>query len=195
MSIPNIISIMRLLAVPLIVWLILRGYMTWAFWLFLGAAVSDALDGIIAKRFDAETQLGGYLDPLADKALLVATYVTLGHQGYLPVWLVILVVFRDLLIIGGAILYHTITRSLEMAPLMISKVNTVAQIVLVVAVLAEQGLALNIAPATRVLCFAIAATTFASGAVYVVTWSRQAAEMEPEAPPRDQPSDDRKDAP
>jgi len=178
MSIPNIISIARLLAVPAIIWMILTQQLSVAFWLFLAAGVSDALDGIIAKHFHMETVLGAFLDPLADKALLIGVYVTLGYQGQLAAWLVILVVFRDLLILGGAILYHTITRSLEMAPLMVSKVNTVAQISLSVVVLGGDGFGFDTGATVMGLSYVVGATTFVSGAVYLVTWSERAAEIE-----------------
>ena len=95
MNLPNLISLARLLSVPLMVWVILAGKMEFAFWLFIVAGISDAVDGFIAKHFGATSAIGKYLDPLADKALLVSVYVTLGHAGYLPTWLVILVVFRD----------------------------------------------------------------------------------------------------
>ena len=102
MNLPNLITLARLLAVPLVVFLILQGLMTAAFWMFFAAGISDAVDGYLAKRMDAVTELGTYLDPIADKTLLVAVYVTLGIAGHVPTWLVILVVSRDLLIIGGA---------------------------------------------------------------------------------------------
>ncbi len=178
MSIPNIISITRLLVVPAIIWMILKQEMAVAFWLFLAAGISDALDGIIAKHFHMETVLGAFLDPLADKALLIGVYVTMGYMHQLPAWLVILVVFRDLLILGGAILYHTITRSLEMEPLMISKVNTVAQITLAVVVLGSFGFNVETGYIAMALSYAVGVTTFASGAVYLVTWTDRAAEIE-----------------
>ena len=178
MSIPNFISIGRLLCVPLTVWLILVGHMTSAFWLFVAAGLSDAIDGFIAKRFNATTELGGYLDPIADKALLVSVYVILGLTGWLEDWLVILVVFRDLLILGGAILYHIVTQSLTMQPLYVSKINTVCQIALAIAVLASAGLDIDLEGLVSILVYVVAATTFISGAAYVVTWSRRAAALE-----------------
>ena len=98
MNIPNLITLCRLAAVPLVIWLILDDDMMIAFWIFFAAALSDAADGIIAKHFDMETVFGAFLDPIADKALLVGVYLTLGNEGLLPTWLVILVVFRDILI-------------------------------------------------------------------------------------------------
>jgi cardiolipin synthase len=135
MSIPNLISLGRLLSVPLAVWLILVGELGWAFWLFVASGLSDAIDGFIARAFRSRTALGGYLDPIADKALLVSVYLALGHVGYLPVWLVILVVFRDILIIGGVLLLYTLKESFAMQPSFISKVNTTMQIVLAALVL------------------------------------------------------------
>ena len=117
MYLANIITLGRLLSVPVVVWLIIDGSMLPAFALFVAAGISDAVDGFLARRFNQRSELGGYLDPLADKALLVGVYVTLGHVGHLPAWLVILVVFRDVLIIGGAILLYMFTDELQMAPL------------------------------------------------------------------------------
>ncbi len=170
---PNIISLVRLLSVPVMVYLILLEGYEWAFWLFVAAGLSDAVDGAIAKYFDAVTEFGKYLDPLADKALLIGSYVALGYQGQLPLWLVILVVFRDLIIIGGAMLYQTLTQSLSMQPLFVSKINTVLQIVLAACLLAELGLLIPVGPAIGVLTIAVAATTFVSGAVYMVEWGKR----------------------
>lgn len=168
---PNLISLGRLLAVPLAVWLMLGDHFTAAFWLFIAAGVSDALDGFLARHFGKRTKLGGYLDPIADKTLLVSVYVTLGLRGYIADWLVILVVFRDLLIIGGAVMYQLLTQSLRMQPLFISKVNTLAQIGLAGLVLAQLGLGIADERLLAVMVHVVAATTFLSGAAYVVIWS------------------------
>jgi cardiolipin synthase len=100
--------------------------------------------------------------------------VTLGHEGRIEIWLVILVVFRDVLIIGGAILYHTLTQSLTMQPLLISKLNTVLQIALIGVVLAQLGLGIGSDEITQWLSYAVAASTLASGAAYVTVWGRRA---------------------
>jgi cardiolipin synthase len=171
---PNFITLGRLLAVPLAVWLMLTDRLAAAFWLFLAAGVSDAIDGYLARRLKARSELGAYLDPLADKCLLVSSYVTLGHEGRIEIWLVILVVFRDVLIIGGAILYHTLTQSLTMQPLLISKLNTVLQIALIGVVLAQLGLGIGSDEITQWLSYAVAASTLASGAAYVTVWGRRA---------------------
>ena len=109
------------------VWLIINEQILTAFWVFVLAGVSDAADGFIAKRYNLQTELGAYLDPIADKTLLVSVFLTLGQIGYLNFWLVLLVVFRDGLILTGAFLYHVIHQKLRMEPLLVSKVNTTAQ--------------------------------------------------------------------
>lgn len=178
MNVPNVISIGRLLCVPILILLVLNDLIIAAFWLFIAAGVSDAVDGFIAKRFNIETTLGKFLDPLADKALLVSTYITLGNIGLIEIWLVIMVVFRDALIIGGAILYETLTHSLTVEPLMISKINTVAQIGLAAAALGVKAYGVNGGMIIDILITVVAATTLLSGAVYVMTWGQRAAAME-----------------
>ena len=176
--IPNLISVVRLLLVPLVVYFVLDERMVEAFWVFVAAGVSDAVDGFIAKRFNAASLLGKALDPIADKALLVALFILGGYMDFLPVWLVILVVFRDVMIVGGALLFHTIVQSVAMPPLAVSKLNTVLQIVLVAAALAFRGYELDLAPVQAILEYAVAATTLASGGAYLVKWSRWAAAIE-----------------
>jgi cardiolipin synthase (CMP-forming) len=177
-SLPNVVSFARLLSVPLAIWLMLDGNITAAFWVFIAAGVSDAIDGYLAKRFNARTELGAYLDPLADKALLVATYLTLGWLGHLPSWLVILVVFRDLMIVGGALVVHALTQSFRSRPMMISKINTALQIALVTLVLARLGLGFDDFGMSRLLVVAVAVTTVLSGVAYLVHWGRKLARLE-----------------
>jgi len=170
---PNLITIGRLLAVPVVVLLILEGELFWAFWLFAAAGVSDAVDGFIARTWRARSYLGGYLDPLADKTLLVSIFLALAKAGFLPNWLVILVVSRDIMIVGGVLLLYTLKVPLAMQPLFVSKVNTLMQIVLAATVLGVLGLDIETAmPVLPVLVWLTAATTTASGASYLVQgWS------------------------
>ncbi len=177
-NLPNLITLLRIASVPLTVWLIVDGYLLWAFWVFVAAGISDALDGFIAKRFDMETELGKYLDPLADKALLVSVYVTLGIEGHIASWLVILVVFRDIAIVGGALLFETVTHSLTMQPLMVSKVNTVMQILLAMAVMANAGYGIAFDGALDVLVILTALSTVLSGAAYAVKWVKGWTQLE-----------------
>ncbi len=179
MNVPNIISLARLIAVPGIIWAILAEEMVLAFWIFVAAGVSDAIDGFIARHFNAKSELGSYLDPLADKALLVSVYIACGYEHYLPYWLVILVVFRDILIVGGVILLYTLNHQRpQMSPLWISKLNTVMQIVLAALVLA--GAAFDIPPdrVIEALIWIVGVTTALSGVSYLVKWGRDLAHME-----------------
>lgn len=178
MNLPNLITLLRIAAVPLNVWLIMEGHLIWAFWVFVAAGISDALDGFIAKQFDLETELGKYMDPIADKALLVSVFITLGVEGHIASWLVILVVFRDAFIVGGALLFETLTHSLTMEPLMISKVNTTMQIVLAASVMAGVGYGIELDGLMHGLVMVTAATTVASGVAYAVTWIRRWTDME-----------------
>ncbi len=175
---PNVITVARLCVVPITVYLIIDGEIGGAFWLFVAAGISDAIDGFIAKQFSARTVIGGYLDPLADKALLVSVYVTLGHQGYLAAWLVILVVFRDALIVAGVALAHALGQPFKLRPLLVSKLNTGLQIALAAVVMAEHGLKLEFGPLPTLLTYLTAASTLASGAAYVVQGLRGAARIE-----------------
>ncbi len=162
------ITLGRLIAVPVTVWLILNDFILAAFWLFVAAGISDAVDGYLAKRWDEVTELGSYLDPVADKALLVSIFITLGVQGYLENWLVIAVVFRDAMIVGAVILYQTMVRKLEMSPLFISKVNTVAQIGLAALVLGSSGYGLDTGLFLELMIGIVAVTTLVSGVSYLV---------------------------
>jgi cardiolipin synthase len=181
-QLPNALSLARLGCAPAMVWAIVAAEHVEAFWIFLFAGISDALDGFLAKRFNLYSLLGAYLDPVADKALLITTYVMLAVYGWLPVWLVTLVVFRDLLIVGGALLVRIVTHSLHMQPMMISKVNTVAQIALAAWVLVGLAFGFHEALVSRIAIYAVAATTALSGGAYVVTWWRRVGAWEKTMP-------------
>ncbi|MGH7113081.1 MAG: CDP-alcohol phosphatidyltransferase family protein, partial [Stellaceae bacterium] len=144
LNVPNLISLGRLLLAPLAIWLILGGHYGAAFWVFVSAGVSDALDGFIAKRFNRRTRIGALLDPIADKTLLVSVYVTLGLAHQLWTSVVILVVFRDVMIVGGFLLIQAFAVPQQYDPLYISKINTGMQITLVAFALARLGLGADI---------------------------------------------------
>ena len=182
MNLPNLITFGRLLTVPIAVYLLMQSAYLAAFILFLLAGVSDALDGYLAKRNNQTTELGAILDPLADKTLLVGMYVTLGLQESLPNWLVILVVFRDVLIIGGVIILFLVRLEVKMRPLIISKINTTAQIGLAALVLAELGLQFDTMGLVEAMIYFVGVTTVISGASYMVYWSRQMAGVEDDGP-------------
>ena len=167
MSIPNLITLGRILLVPVVVWAIIYGELWLAFVLFLAAGVSDAVDGYLAKRFDMASELGAYLDPLADKTLIVSIYVTLGIAGKIPLWLVILVVSRDIMIVGAIMLSWLLGSPLKVKPLLVSKLNTVAQIVFACVVLASLGFNLRADNLVFALIPLVAALTLLSVAAYV----------------------------
>ena len=154
------------------VWAIAAGEMQIAFALFLLAGLSDLIDGFLAKRFNMATELGAYLDPLADKALIVSIYVTLGIAGAIPRWLVILVVSRDIMIVSAVILSWLVNRPVRLKPHMVSKLNTVAQILLALVVLASLAFAFDAAWLINGLTFLVAALTLASISFYIAEWVR-----------------------
>ena len=172
LSIPNLITLGRILLVPVVVWAIISGEMRIAFLLFLAAGISDAVDGFLAKHFRMASELGAYLDPLADKALIVSIYVSLGIAGTLPIFLVILVVSRDIMIISAFLLAWLVGRPMPVRPLMVSKANTVAQIVLAVLILAEQAFGFNAGVVAQATMGLVAILTLLSIAFYLAEWVR-----------------------
>jgi cardiolipin synthase len=146
--------------------------MVLAFWLFVAAGISDAVDGYIAKRFGLQTEVGAVLDPVADKALLVSVYVTLGLTGKLADWLVILVVFRDVFIVGGVLVLYVLGAPPAIRPLPVSKVNTALQIALAAMVLLHYAYGVPAAVVVDAFVWGVAASTLASGIAYVARWVR-----------------------
>jgi cardiolipin synthase len=170
-NLANIITFGRLCAVPLAFWLVLVHRIDDAFLLFVAAGLSDALDGWLARRFGGNA-IGALMDPVADKALVVTMYITLAAIGVLPTWLAILVVFRDLLIVGGIAVLAVLGHAVAIRPLYISKLNTVLQIVLIGVSLLQGGFGLGIPGLAAGLTWCVAVTTLASGAAYVWNTAR-----------------------
>jgi cardiolipin synthase len=168
---PNLITFGRLCAVPLAFWLVLEHRLDLAFFLFVLAGLSDAVDGWLARRYGGNS-IGALLDPVADKALLVTMYVTLAVVRELPDWLAILVVFRDLLIVGGVIVMGVLGQPVMIRPLYVSKLNTALQIVLIAATLFLVGFDLMAPVLLTVLIWVVAASTLVSGAAYVWVTAR-----------------------
>jgi cardiolipin synthase len=178
-NVPNLITLARILSVPLVVWAITSGEMLIAFLLFVAAGISDAVDGFLAKRFNMTTELGAYLDPLADKVLIVSIYVALGVSEAVPRWLVILVVSRDLMIVGAVMLSWLLGKPVEVKPLLVSKLNTAAQIFFAGLVLGSLGLRFDPGWALPVTMSVVAALTLLSVAAYVREWVRHMGAGEP----------------
>lgn len=179
-NLANLITIGRLIAVPFIVWLLVSQNHAMAFWLFVAAGISDGIDGYLAKHWGMATTLGRYLDPVADKALLVSIYVTLGWQGYLPSWLVLMVASRDVLIIGAIVISGLMGHDLEIRPTPVSKLNTVVQIALAVWILAH--FAFDFSPVADtvawMLIWSVTVTVLLSLYRYLVIWLSGIAGME-----------------
>jgi cardiolipin synthase len=178
LSIPNLITLGRILLVPVVVWAIAAGEMRIAFLLFLAAAISDAVDGFLAKRFGMTTELGAYLDPLADKVLIVSIYVTLGINGIIPRWIVILVVSRDIMIVGAVLLSWLVDKPVTVKPLAVSKFNTAAQIIYAGLVLASFGLGFDAGWLLTLAMALVAVLTLLSVGFYVAEWVRHMNEVE-----------------
>ena len=171
-TVPNIITLVRFVLVPCVVLALISGNMGWAFFCFLVAGVSDGVDGFIARQFNQRSELGAYLDPIADKLLLVCVFVVLGYLGELPLWLVFTAVSRDALIIGGVMLAAVMGNPVAMKPLFVSKANTAFQIMLALMVLAELASGWNGGVIRPALVYISAILTVASAAAYLVGWLR-----------------------
>jgi cardiolipin synthase len=167
-NLANLVTLGRLLMVVPLVWLIATERLEAAFWLFLAAGISDVVDGFIAKNFNAKTELGAILDPLADKALLDGIYVALAIVGWLPAWLALMVCSRDLLIVVGVVLIRRRNPVFRAMPLAIGKINTFAQILLAACAIAHAGGWIDLEAQVAALVVLVATTTALSGAGYAV---------------------------
>jgi len=163
---------MRAVLVPIVFWLLIVGETQAAFFLFVLAGVTDALDGFLAKRFNWQTELGAYLDPLADKLLIVSIFIALGSLRELPSWLVIAVVSRDILIVIAVLVSWLVDNPVTMRPSWVSKANTFSQLVLAAVVLADIGFGLGWGTLRILLVWATGVLTVASLAAYLRTWLR-----------------------
>jgi cardiolipin synthase (CMP-forming) len=171
MNIPNLITIGRILLVPITIWLLISEEFGLAFLTFILAGISDGVDGFLARRWKMQSELGAYLDPLADKALLVSVYAALGLIKVLPAWLVLIVITRDILIVGGVLLARVLDKPLAMKPLTISKINTAVQIAFAGLVLGVLSTNLNAKPILIIGTITVAALTILSGAFYLRDWT------------------------
>ena len=177
-SIPNVITLGRILLVPIIIWAIASDQMALAFAVFVIAGVSDAVDGFLAKRFHMTSELGALLDPLADKALLVSIFIALGIWGAIPRWIVILVVSRDVMIVGAVIVSWLVDRPVAMKPSMVSKLNTAAQVAFAALVLASLGFEFKPSPYDVILMGFVTVFTLSSVSLYLVEWVRHMSTIE-----------------
>lgn len=169
-QLPNAITLSRIALVPVMI-LALKDYdYRLALVLFVVAGVSDGLDGFLAKRFHLQSRLGGILDPAADKILLISAYVMLTVLEHIPFWLMLTVAFRDLLIVGGYVVYTAHIGPVHMRPSGLSKLNTVVQLTLITLILAQQSFGFALPLLVEAFVWLVTATTVASGAHYLWTW-------------------------
>ncbi|MGO4571463.1 CDP-alcohol phosphatidyltransferase family protein [Microvirga sp. 2TAF3] len=172
MTIPNFITIARLIIVPILIVMIMQQRWAAAFILFVVAGISDAVDGFIARHFNMQSEFGAYIDPLADKSLLVSIYVTLALVGAIPSWLAIVVVSRDAMIVAAVLLSWVMHRPVAIKPLLVSKLNTGAQIAFAAFALAANAFGLNLGGFEEAAMLAVAALTIASAGAYLGGWLR-----------------------
>ena len=176
--IPNLISVLRILLVVPTIYFLAGHQHSYALLIFFVAGLSDGLDGFLARRFGWTSRLGSFLDPMADKLLMTASYFMLGWLGHLPVWLVGVVIGRDLVIVIGALAYRFLIKDITMKPLFISKLNTVMQIFLVLLMLFSlSGLPMSeVVPAllVQITIYTVLTTAVLSGLSYIIIWSHRA---------------------
>lgn len=179
-SIPNILTVSRLVLIAPIVYFLVKHQYETALIIFFIAAFTDAIDGVIARRFGWQSRFGSVMDPLADKAMMISAYLALGWAGLLPGWIVALVLFRDVLIIGGATTYHMTIGRVSMEPSILSKLNTFVQSMLALLVVLFQLMSDVNEQIIPMLIYLTAVTTVTSGFSYVRVWSRRAIEARKE---------------
>ena len=175
MSIPNLITLARLAVVPVMAWLLATEAYGAALLIFLAAAISDLLDGFIARKFNLASRLGAALDPIADKLAMFVATVMLALQGLVPVWLAVAIVLRDVVIVAGALAYRVTLGHIEITPTMLSKVNTVIEFTVLLVVMASAAGWIETERWLPAVFVAVLVTVIASGLQYVWVWGRKAA--------------------
>ncbi|HSM94511.1 MAG TPA: CDP-alcohol phosphatidyltransferase family protein [Rhizomicrobium sp.] len=173
-NIPNILTALRLAGSPTLVALLWRGHDYAALIVFAAAAVTDALDGYLAKRFNLQTRFGRYLDPAADKLLMLTSFVALTILGVTPVWLTALVITRDACIVLGIGLAHLWALPLRATPSLLGKCSTAVQVIYVGLMLLLLTFDIKARILTNFAEIAVAAFTLASGLGYAQMWLRAA---------------------
>lgn len=173
LTLPNLLTVIRLLLVPCVVWGLAEGRLEFAFWLFAAAALTDLLDGSLARLLNQRSVLGTWLDPIADKAMLLSTLFMLIWLDVLPLWLGILVGLRDIVVLLGAAAYRTLTGGLEVAPTWWGKTATAAEFLLVSASLADTALGWSFG-LLKPFVWMTGLLVLISGLNYVWLWSGKA---------------------
>ena len=173
-KIPNILSILRIILIPLVAWLILFDYFLYALIITLIIAISDFLDGFIARIFNAQSEIGSYLDSIADKAFIISAYMLIGTQNLLPIFVIIIVISRDIIIMGAFGLSFAMNQKLDINPIRISKINTFLQFILIILVLINNVGIFNsiymFNDLIDILMYVVIATTVISLFYYIKQW-------------------------
>ena len=172
--IPNAISMLRIALVVPVLWLILSGNYGWALLLFWIAGFSDGIDGYLANRFGWQSKTGALLDPIADKLLVAGMFVALTYTQHIPIWLTTVVLFRDVVIVGGAVAYHYLIKPVEGEPTPVSKLNTVVQLLFLMFVLSRAAFGWPDKIALTILGAATLVTVVISGFDYIAEWADRA---------------------
>ena len=171
---PNLISLARIiLVIPVVSALLTENFIV-ALVLFAIAGFSDALDGFLARHYHWESRLGSILDPIGDKLLIVASFATLTWLGLLPLWLLILVLARDIIIVLGGLAYHYLIGPFELTPFWSSKFNTAAQVVLVLLVIVQQQWFSELQPIVVIGIWLVTVSAIISGLQYIMVWGLRA---------------------
>ena len=173
-NLPNVITLLRLAAVPVVAWLILQQRWDAACWLFLAAAVSDGIDGMLARWLNQLTQLGAALDSIADKALGVVTLVMLTQAGAIPLWVTLAILLRDSIIVLGALSYRGMAGHLEIHPTWLGKTHIFAEFALLALVLADLAQVLQLDQWLTALFASVFVIAVVSGVQYVWIWGAKA---------------------
>jgi len=169
-QIPNLLTLIRIAVCPILILLLHERNYELALIIFLAAGITDALDGYIAKKFNCVSDLGVVLDPMADKLLIASTYVMLAIIGDIPFWLLVVVMFRDLVILVGYLIIVMMGQEILMRPTYCSKLNTFLQISLMVAVLLDKSAILSVPMIIEILIIGVLISTVVSGIQYVWLW-------------------------
>lgn len=173
-DIPNFISILRIVLIIPIVWMLISDHYGYALFTFAFAGFTDALDGFLAKQYNWQSRLGTILDPIADKLLLIVSFTTLTWLDLIPFWLLLLVLIRDVFIVSGGLAYHYLVGQFDLTPVWSSKINTVAQISLVLVVIVQQYGIMELQSVVNAGIWLVTASIVISGTEYILIWSVRA---------------------
>lgn len=173
-NVPNVLTLLRMIAAPLLAYLLMRRYFEYALYLFILAALTDALDGFIARHFQQYTAFGAALDPLADKLITLTCIVILTLQGLVPIWLTLALVVRDSVIVAGAFAYHHLFGEIEIRPTGLGKLHTSLAFALFILIMAQAAHLIAIANWLMAGFLLVLVSCLASLTQYIVLWTRKA---------------------